>query len=62
MTAAEHDRAEIWRTGLRWYVHIKAANGRVIESPGQGYLRRSSALRALRRSRPDITDVREITP
>lgn len=61
MTAA-NDFAEVWRTNLRFYVHVKAGNGQVIWTPGQGFVRRRSALRSLARSRPDITDIRYVGP
>lgn len=37
----------------RWYFHVKAANGRVVTTGGQGYRTRRSAIRAARRMFPE---------
>ena len=44
---------EFWRSTVnrQWYFHLKAGNGRIIV-PSEGYLRRSSCLKAIAAQNP----------
>lgn len=52
-------RVEVYEDeGGQWRYRVKAANGQVVSTPGQGYARKDGALRAARREHPPRPRIR----
>lgn len=52
-------RVEIYPDGGGlWRYRVKAGNGQVVGTPGQGYTRKDGALRAARREHPPVPRLR----
>lgn len=52
-------RVEVYPDGGGlWRYRVKAGNGQIVGTPGQGYTRKDGALRAARREHPPVPRIR----
>jgi uncharacterized protein YegP (UPF0339 family) len=52
-------RVEVYADdGGLWRYRVKAGNGQIVGTPGQGYARKDGALRAARREHPPVPRIR----
>jgi uncharacterized protein YegP (UPF0339 family) len=58
-TDGDPRRVEVYPDeGGLWRYRVKARNGQIVGSPGQGYARKDGALRAARREHPPAPRIR----